>query len=90
MFDLENMDSKEMEGMENFIDKLIDLMADNGSSKFKSLKLSKDVRNKIGDLLGSKEFIKNDDITEKTLSLLEQFNKILDDFIEENNITIEE
>ena len=90
MFDLENMNKEEREGMHSFIDSLIGMMAENGSPKFKGLKYRNDLMDKTGKLLGTKEFIKDDDITEKTVSLLEQFNKLIDDFIEENNINIEE
>ena len=89
-FDPKDMDLEEMEGMHQAMDMVIALMANSGSSKFKGLKLQNDLHKRLHDLIGSDEYIKNEEISKKVVSILEQFNTIIDDFIKENNITIEE
>lgn len=90
MFDPEDMSLEEMGDMHKAMDMVIALMASSGSSKFKALKLQNDLHEKLHDIMGSQKFVKNEKISLKVVAVLEQFNSIIDDFVKENDITLEE
>lgn len=70
------------------IDGIIDLLANIGDTRFKMLQANNKVVNKLGGILNSDTVHKSEDLIEKTITLMGQFDKILDDYIAENNISI--
>jgi hypothetical protein len=84
------MDFEKMEGIKDLMDTVIDALADSGSSKFRMLKSRKALFNKINDLISSDDVVNGrEELAEKIVAVFEQFENIINDFIEENNITIE-
>ena len=85
------MDFEKMKKEKEAMDIIIDMMANTGISKFKILKNRNSLFNKISDLISSDDVLEgSEELAEKVLSLIEQFENIIDDFIKENNITIED
>lgn len=85
------MEFEKMKKKGELIDQIIDMLANTGSSKFKLLRNRNNLYNKINDLLLSDDVAKgSEELAEKLTTLFEQFENIINDFIEENNITIED
>ena len=56
-------------------------------SSFKLLGINMRLRNRLQDLMDLKDIIDNKETTKKLINIMEQFEKIVDDFIKENNIS---